>query len=62
MSNTLEISVTLHKETPKAWLVSKTGRDQDAAWVPKSLASIVVIGMRASLTLPRNLAQAKGLV
>jgi hypothetical protein len=62
MSDTVTLSVTLHKETPKAWRVSKTGRDTDGAWVPKSLGRMTVIGMRASIELPRHLATAKGLL
>ncbi len=36
-----EVTITLHKvkESDKAWLLSKTGMDRDAHWIPKSRCS-----------------------
>lgn len=60
-SDLIDIVVTLHHETPKAWLVSRDGKRQNAQWIAKALAELHVAGMAATLTCSKRLAKDKGL-
>jgi hypothetical protein len=62
-SDLIDIDVSRHAETDKAWFVSTTGRKADAKWVPKSQAELEdkPTGVRV-LTLPEWLAIDKGFV
>lgn len=56
------VTVTLHihaNSTSKAWLLSKTGMDRDAQFVPKSVAIQDEHRPRA-FTMPRRTALEKG--
>ena len=62
-SDLVDIPVTLHHETDKAWLVSDTGDRSKAVWVPKSQAEIEPASKGVhTRTLPERLATEKGLV
>lgn len=62
-SNLVDISVTLHAETDKAWRVSDDGENDNAVWIPKSQAELEhKKGVLYELTLPEWLAIDKGLV
>lgn len=52
----VEVSVVVHHETSKAWLVSEIGAQPDAQWVPKSLCEL----HEGVLELPQWLAEEKG--
>ena len=61
-SNLVDLDVTLHHETEKAWLVSMTGYTDDAKWVPKAVAELDVDSKPNVLTLPEQFAIDKGLI
>lgn len=52
----VEVAVQVHHETSKAWLVSETGSEPDAVWVPKSQCEL----HNGVLELPQWLAEEKG--
>lgn len=58
----VDIDVRLHKTHRQAWLVSKSGREPDAVWIPMSMATLAIKGMRATLTMKQGFAQSKGLL
>lgn len=63
-SDLTEVTVARHAETEKALLVSDTGNEDDAVWLPKSQIEIENIGEANSVvvTLPEWLAHDKGLI
>jgi len=62
-SYVVDVEVSLHAETEKAWKVSDTGSKEDAVWVPKSETEIEDIGGGVHmLTLPFWMAHDRGLV
>lgn len=61
-SDLIDVSVKLHHETEKAWLVSDDGDKDNAVWVPKSQAEIEPKNGVFILTLPEWLATDKGLL
>ena len=52
----VEIAVIVHHETAKAWLMSVTGDEDDAKWVPKSMSELD----GNTLSIPRWMAEEKG--
>jgi hypothetical protein len=62
MSDTVELTLTLHHESRDAWLVSKDGKRQNAQWVPKAWGTMQVAGMSARLTISRARALEKRLL
>lgn len=61
-SDLIDIRVILHAETEKAALVSDTGCEDDAVWLPKSKIEMVQDGGCWEVTLPEWLAKDKELV
>ncbi len=62
-SNLVDLHVCLHHETEKAYKVSLTGEDEDAVWVPKSVAEMERKGGdQYEMTIPEQTAIDKGLV
>jgi len=62
-SNLVDLHVCLHHETEKAYKVSLTGEDEDAVWVPKSVAEMERQGgTQYTMTIPEQTAIDKGLV
>lgn len=62
-SNVVDLEVTLHHETEKAYKVSTSGEDEDAVWVPKAAAEMEFKGGSFyEMTLPEQMAIDKGLV
>lgn len=65
-SDLVDIEVTLHHETEKAWLVSSDVSTPEKVWVPKSLSEISdrkeAPSKAATLTLGESLAVSKGLI
>lgn len=61
-SNIIDLTVHLHHETDRAYLVSDTADPKDAVWVPKSQAEIAPDGDTQCLTIPEWLALEKGLI
>ncbi len=63
-SDLIDITVMLHHETEKAWLVSDTGERKDAVWIAKSQAELEPSGGSSmhTLTLPEHIATEKGLI
>jgi hypothetical protein len=60
-----DLELMIHHETAKAVLVSDDGEREHAVWLPKSQIEFeepVVIGKAQIVTLPEQLATAKGLV
>lgn len=63
----VELALTLHTETDKAYLVSDTGIHADAKWVPKSRVSIIerkqmtgtITGIAIEVEMPEWLAADK---
>lgn len=43
-SDLIDVTLALHHETPKAWLVSQDGNEKRALWLPKSLCDVVKSG------------------
>jgi len=60
----IDLTLHLHHETPMAILVSDSGEEKDAVWLPKSQCGIE--GKRGSdiviVTLPEWLAMREGLI
>ena len=57
------LTLHLHHETVKAILVSDTGDDNDAVWIPRSLCEIEPLkGQVVEVTLPETFAISKGLL
>lgn len=63
-SEIVDIDVTLKHETEKAWLVYSTcGQTPHEEWISKSVAELERgNGASVTVTLPRWMAEAKGLV
>lgn len=63
-SDLVDILVSMHAETPKAVLVSDTGENDDAVWLPKSQIEFVPATKKGQfiVTMPEWLAKDKGLV
>lgn len=73
-SDLIDIQVALHHETEKAVLVSETGQDARAKWIPKSQVEVEPTGSfvqwqvgakkypLVKLTLPEWLANNNGLI
>lgn len=57
-SDLIDITVQIHHETERAWLVSDGG---EKVWIPKSQAEIAPEGKVWVLTMPEWLAVEKGL-
>lgn len=57
-----DLTVILHRETDKAWLVSDDGDVKNGVWVPKSQAEISRDGGVWTLTCPEWLAKEKGFI
>ena len=53
---------TLHHSTSKAILVSRTGNEKDARWLPKSQIRYRLKGCAYLVELPRCLARKKGFI
>ena len=63
MARIVDITVHIHHETEKAWLVSDTGDRDDAVWLPKSVVEVQdKDGFIAEISLPEDMAQEKGLI
>ncbi len=59
----IDLTVTLHHETEKAFLVSDSGDRDKAVWVPKSQCEIEVVkGNTVILTMAEWLAIEHGLI
>lgn len=64
-SDLVDIDITLHHETEKAYLVSSDVSTPEKIWVPKSLCELDggdPPRKRGTLTLSQSLAEEKGLV
>jgi hypothetical protein len=62
-SNLIDIEVTVHHETPMAFLVSVDGDRENAVWVPKSVVELDNNhGDGCVLTAPRLFLEEKGLL
>lgn len=62
-SDLVDVLVTMHAETPKAVLVSDTGENDDAVWLPRSQIEIEPAKKGLfTVTMPEWLAKDKGLV
>lgn len=61
-SDIIDVSVMLHHETEKAWLVSDDGEKDNGVWIPKSQAELEKDGNIYVLSLPEWLAKDKGLI
>lgn len=63
-SELIDIAVCVHGSTPKAIRVSTNGEDKDAVWLPRSVIEIERKpgSDLAGITLPRRMAEDKGLV
>lgn len=63
-SNLEDIDVWVHVVTEKAVLVSDTGEEDDAIWLPKSQVQLEdeVVGAQTRLTAPEWLLQDRGLI
>ena len=63
-SEPVEIDAYLHKQTPDAYLISLDEDEDEAVWVPKSLAKIVEDGDDDVyvFSMPEWLALDKGLI
>ena len=58
-----DIEVTLHHQTPLAWLVSTDGERENAIWIPKALCELEHVRGRVwTLTAPQPVLEEKGLV
>jgi len=59
----LEFTVFLHRETERAALVSESGREERAFWLPKSRISITPKTENiVEISVPEWLAKNKGLI
>ncbi len=59
----VDLTVTLHHETEKAFLVSDSGDRDKAIWVPKSQCEVEVLkGNTVILTMPEWLAIERELI
>ena len=63
-SDLIDVSVQLHHETPKAWLVSDDGVADHGVWIPKTQAEMEPSKTSGvyTLTLPEWLATDKRLI
>lgn len=66
-SYVVDLSVFIHYQTDKAYLVSDDGDRENAVWLPKSVVEIEPgmensVGIPVGITLPEDLAIEKGLV
>lgn len=60
-----DIEVVIHHQTEMAYLVSTTGQERNAQWVPKSATEVDEASRRGAwvtITLPERMAIDKGLV
>ena len=62
MSDLIDVTIQIHHETEKAWLVSVDGSRDSAVWIPKSQAELMTERRTHTLTLPEWLATEKGLI
>ena len=65
MSEKIEIAVEIHYITDRAYLVSDTGDEDDAVWIPKSQVEPMTppeIGEEVIFEIPEWLAEDKGLI
>jgi hypothetical protein len=61
----MEITLEIHHETERAYLVSETGNEDDAVWIPKSQIEIsdpVEVGEAVEITMPEWLAKERGFI
>lgn len=62
-SETVELTMTIHRTTLRAVLVSDDGEEENAVWLPLSQISIRELGgCFSEVTLPGWLAEEKGLL
>lgn len=62
-SDIIDVEVTVHWETEKAYLISSSGLNCEAEWVPKSRVEMEHKGGNLyEVTLPEGLAVALGIV
>ena len=64
-SNLVDIEVTLHWSTDKAWLVESVTSSPDKVWIPRSMAELEGgdnVRKAGVLTLPEPFAVEKGLI
>lgn len=76
-SDLTDVTLALHHETPKAWLLSQTGDEKSAIWLPKSMCEVERSGKQQGgyrrngqrcnldivhVTLRQSLAKEKGLI
>lgn len=76
-SDLIDVTLALHHETPKAWLLSQDGSEVRAFWIPKSQCEVVRSGKQQGgyrrngqrcnldivhVTLRQYLAKEKGLI
>lgn len=54
--------IELHFETERAYLISNTGLERDARWVPKSQCFLVTEGKTLHASIPEWMAIDKGFV
>lgn len=64
-SDLIDVTVTIHAETAKAWLMSDDGTKARAKWVPKSQGEYDPTNVNpliGTLTCPEWLAKEKGFI
>lgn len=64
-SDLIDVTVTIHAETAKAWLMSDDGTKERAKWVPKSQGEFeptTIATHIGTLTCPEWLAKEKGFI
>lgn len=62
-SDTIELTMTIHRATLRAVLASDNGEEENAVWLPLSQISIRELGgCFSEITLPEWLAEEKGLL
>lgn len=61
-SDLIDLTVEIHHQTDKAWLLSDDGNRENAVWIPKSQAEIEYNGRTHILTCHEWLALDKGLI
>ena len=63
--NNVEITLEIHHETERSYLVSETGNKDNAVWVPKSQIEVsdpVEVGETVEITMPEWLAKERGFI
>lgn len=76
-SDLVDVTLALHHETPKAWLLSDDGNEKRSFWIPKSMCEVAKSGRQQGgyrrnglccnldivfVTLRQSLAKEKGLI